>query len=151
MTGIVVQQESIEGLWPELWPLLYAHWKEIAAWPDILLDPDREAYEALDEVGMLRIYTARDGVRLVGYAAYILREHLHYRSSMQAVQDVLFLDKDYRLGGLGMRLMKYADEELAKAGAQVIFHHTKVAHDFGPLLERMGYKLVEKVYARRIG
>jgi hypothetical protein len=32
----------------------------------------------------------------------------------------------------------------------VVFQHVKTAHDFGPLLERIGYTLVEKVYARRV-
>lgn len=132
--------------------MLVAHWEEIATWPDIRLDPDTGAYEALDDAGMLRMYTVRDARSgtLAGYAAYIVRTHLHYRQSKQAVQDVLFLRTDYRRGQTGRQLIEYADAQLAAEGVQVVYHHVKTAHNFGPLLERIGYEHVENIYAKRL-
>lgn len=144
------QREGIKTLWPEIWPLLFGHWQEIATWKDIPFDPDTDAYEALENARMLYVFTARAGDTLVGYAAYIVRTHLHYQSSKQAYQDVLYLAPAHRRGGTGRQLIEFADTELAKEEVQVVFQHVKTAHDFGPLLERIGYTLVEKVYARRV-
>lgn len=143
-------RESIRGLWPELWPLLFAHWEEIATWSDIPMDPDREAYEAIEDAGLLRLYTARNAQGLVGYAAYVVRTHLHYRGSVQAVQDVVYLRPEYRQGRIGQKLLEAADADLASEGVQVVFQHVKLAHNFGPLLERLGYEHLENVYARRL-
>lgn len=144
------QREGIHTLWPEIWPLLIAHWQEIATWKDIPFDPNTEAYEALEQARMLYVFTARVDAELVGYAAYIVRTHLHYQSSTQAYQDVLYLAPEHRRGGTGRELIEFADQELAKEEVQVVYQHTKTAQDFGPLLERIGYTLVEKVYARRV-
>lgn len=150
MSGLIVAREPIQTLWTEIVPLLYAHWREIATWQDIELNPDLDSYEALEEAGMLRVYTAREDGKLVGYAAFFVRTNMHYSDSLQAQQDVLFLAPSHRKGTTGIRLIQRAEEELAKEGVQVVYHHVKVAHDFGPVLERKGYKLVEKIYAKRI-
>lgn len=144
------QREAVGSLWAEVWPLLCIHWREIATWHDIELDPNLEAYEQLEEIGALRVFTARIGDELVGYAAYVVRPHLHYQGSTQAVQDVLFIAPEHRRGRVGIGLIAHADAELAKEGVQVVFQHVKCAHDFGALLERLGYSQVEKVYAKRI-
>lgn len=151
MSTVTFQREPIRALWAELWPLLVAHWEEIATWPDIPLDPDREAYAEADDAGLLRLYTARDAAGLlVGYAAYVVRTHLHYRHSKQAVQDVVYLRPECRRGRIGRQLLEYGDAQLAGEGVQVVYQHVKLTHNFGPLLERLGYEHVENVYARRL-
>lgn len=148
--SIVIQREPIHALWTEIWPLLHDHWQEIGLWRDIPPDPDTQAYEAMETAGMLRVFTVRAEGWLIGYAAYVVRTHLHYRGSKQAVQDVIYLKPEHRRGRLGLRLIRHADAELAREGVQAVFHHVKVAHDFGPVLERIGYEQVEKVYTRRL-
>jgi hypothetical protein len=39
---------------------------------------------------------------------------------------------------------------LALEGIQVVYHHVKAAHNFGKMLERMDYKLVDLIYAKRL-
>jgi GNAT superfamily N-acetyltransferase len=145
------QVERIQDLWPEAMPLLTEHWREIAHYQDIELDPDIETYRKIEDAGMSRCYTVRNAAwELVGYCVYFVRPNMHYRQSIQASQDVLFLRKDLRKGSIGMRLIKYADEQLKKEGVQAVYQHVKAAHNFGPMLERMGYKLVDLIFARRL-
>lgn len=148
---ITMQRELLsERLWDEAMPLLVQHWKEIAHYPDIPLDPDRDQYLVLEEAGMIRCFTARDAERrLVGYAVFFVRPALHYASSVQAYQDVLYLDPAAR-GGTGIRFVRWCDEQLAKSAIQVVYHHVKAAHNFAPLLERLGYELVDLIFARRL-
>ena len=88
------------------------------------------------------------GNGLVGYAVFFVRGNPHYKSSRQAVQDVLFLHKSAR--GNGARFVAWCDHRLVEEGTEVVYHHVKAAHDFGVMLERQGYELVDKVYAKRL-
>lgn len=149
MPMITFVREKASDVFDEALPLLRAHWEEIAHYKDIPLDPDREQYRLFDEAGMLRTYTARtDKWELVGYAVFFVRPNAHYKSSLQAVQDIIFISKDHR-GGTGAKFILWCDEQLRAEGVQVVYHHVKAAHNFGPLLERFGYKLVDLIYARR--
>lgn len=135
----------------ELKPLLQKHYLEIAHYQDIPLDPDFGQYVKSEEIGMLRCFTARDETsKLCGYAIFFVRKNLHYRSSLQAVQDILFLSPEHRNAGFGARFISFCDSELKKESVQAVYHHVKEAHNFGPLLEKIGYKLVDLIYARRL-
>lgn len=131
-------------------PLLAAHWREIAHYVDIPLNPDRAVYDASQSAGILHFYTARDDENtLVGYASFFVRPNPHYAQSIQAAQDVIYV-APWARGKTGARFIQWIDSQLTDAGVQAVYHHVKAAHDFGPLLERMGYELVDKIYARRL-
>lgn len=144
-------QERMADLWPELAPLLEKHWREVAHYPDIALEPDYLGYDAMETAGAVRAYTARHYGRLIGYVIYFVRANLHYRSSFQAWQDVLFVDPAHR-GRIGMKLLRWSHDRLRDDGVQVVYQHVKAKPtlDFGPALERMGYELVDKIYAKRL-
>ena len=145
------QREQIINLIPELLPLLDKHYLEVAHFQDIALKPDWDAYRKLDEVNILRCFTARDimGV-LIGYSFFFVKTNIHYAESLQAHQDVLFLHPDYRKNHIGSKFIAWCDERLKEEGVQAVYHHVKQEHNFGPLLERMGYQLVDLIYARRL-
>lgn len=142
-------KENFTQIYDEIAPLSEAHYKEIAHYQDIPLNPDLMKYEMLERGGVLRTFTMRtDTGELVGYAIFIVQHNLHYKDSLQAIQDVIFLRKENR--GTGGNLIKYCDNKLRVEGVQVVYQHVKFSHDFGPLLERMGYHLVEKIYGKRL-
>lgn len=150
MSSVRFAREPLsEELWCEALPLLFAHWQEIAHYKDIPLAPDREVYARTDMAGLLRVYTARDDAALVGYAVYFVKAALHYSGSVQAVSDVIFLDRSMR-GLNGWKFLKFVDQALTEEGVEVAYHHVKLAHNFGPILERMGYEAVETIFSRRL-
>lgn len=131
--------------------LLRRHWLEIAHYPDIPLEVDWGAYEGVEAVGALRAYTVRADGEIIGYASYFVRHNPHYRSSLQAVQDVLYLAPEHRGGRVGYRLIAFADEQLRAEGVQCTYHHVKRAHPgLGRLLEFMGYEIVDELWAKRL-
>lgn len=146
--AIIFRRERAQDIFEEAAPLLRQHYAEIAHYQDIPLEPDLAQYAAVEEAGCLRVFTARDDSGLIGYAVFFVRRNLHYRSSLQAVQDILYVDPGKR--GFGARFIHWCDEQLRKESVQVVYHHVKAAHDFGALLERFGYQLVDKIYARRL-
>lgn len=149
--SIVCAEESFEKVWGEMEGLFGAHYQEVSHNPDIPLAPDNDRYEMLARNGRLRIYTVRSDSQLIGYAVFIVATGLHYSGSLQAKQDILFVDPSSRGRGAGIKLLRFADAALAAEGVQVVYHHVKLAHPaLGRLLEHLGYEPVETVYSRRL-
>lgn len=144
------QREGLADIRAELEPLMYAHYKEIAHYQDIELDPAWDAYFEIEKIGAMRMYTARHSStgELIGYCVFFVRPNMHYKNSVQAAQDVLFIKSTER--GTGVKFILWCDKQLAAEGVQVVYHHVKAEHDFGKMLKRIGYKLVDLIYARRL-
>lgn len=135
----------------ELLPLLVIHYKTVAHFKDIELAPCRETYLKLQEAGLLRVFTAREGAGgLIGYAVFFVKPNIHYRYSLQAQQDVLFIHPERR--GFGSKFVAWCDEQLAAEGVQVSVHHVKAKKElnFAPMLEKQGYELVDLILAKRL-
>lgn len=130
-------------------PLFQMHFSEISANQDIPLEPDMDAYRQIAANGALRVFTIReDGKNIIGYAVFFVKSNAHYKSSIQAVQDILFIRKDKR--GFGREFVNWCDKQLKDEGVQVVYHHVKLAHNWGHMLEELDYKPVETIYARRL-
>lgn len=143
------QREKAQECFAEALPLLAEHWQEIAHYKDIPLEPDYDAYAAAENSGNLVCFTARTETgELIGYAVYFLRKNLHYKSSLQAYQDILFISKPHR--GMGGKFILWCDDQLRALTCQAVYQHVKKAHNFGPLLERIGYTLVDLIFAKRL-
>jgi hypothetical protein len=67
------------------------------------------------------------------------------------VNDVLFLKKSHRKGSAGVKLIRAAEKVLRDKGVGKIHWHVKVHHDFGLLLERLGYCREEVVWGKYVG
>lgn len=147
---LTLQRETADAFIADAAPLLEAHFQEIAHYPDIKLNPDYDVYRQMEAMGALRVFTLRDEGVLRGYAIFLVRANVHYSDSLQAVQDVLFLEAPLRKQALGARMIEWCDEQLRRESVQVVHHHVKLAFNFGPLLERLGYEPVEMIYSRRL-
>jgi GNAT superfamily N-acetyltransferase len=125
--------------------LLERHYQEVAFYKDIPLEPDWDGYVGVEAAGRLRIFTARIRGELVGYCAY-------YRSSLEANQDVLFVAPEHRNARVGAQLLLFCERSLRAEGVHVTYQHSKasVDLDMGPFLKRLGYELVETVWAKRL-
>lgn len=147
---------QLESLSPsfieEVLPLLRAHKEEVAHFQDIELNPDWQRYNRLNEAGGLRIFTVRDCSMLVGYSWFFVSPNPHYKDSIQANQDIVYLRKDYRGKGKGRDFILWCDAMLEAEGVEVVYQHVKAKPelDFSPLLEGIGYELVDKILARRL-
>lgn len=134
----------------EMLPILERHYLEIAAFQDIPLKPDFVQYLEIERLGRLRCFTARDMGELVGYAVFFVAHNPHYSTSLQATQDVIYLEKSRRGLGFGKGFINWCDSQLRDEGVQAVYHHVKEKHNFGGMLESLDYKLVDLIYARRL-
>tara|TARA_R110000737_G_scaffold109725_1_gene142700 strand:+ start:51 stop:500 length:450 start_codon:yes stop_codon:yes gene_type:complete len=144
-------EETLCQCLDEAGPLLIDHWENIALNKDtIALDPLWDTYRKLEETGNLKIITARQEKKLVGYAAYVISPSLHYSDQIIADADVFWLDPDYRKGMAGMRLFKHAEKVLKSYGVTRVLNKVKIHFDVGKVFERMGYDPIERVYSKSL-
>lgn len=146
---VTYQQESLATCKEDAKELLQQHWEEIALNKDhIKLNPDWDAYYDLEEVGSLKIFTARYNGQLIGYFVVLCRKHLHYVDHVFAFNDILFVKKEYRKGLVGAALMKFAEKCLKEDGVSVMVVNTKRHKPFDSLLEWLGFTHIENIYSK---
>jgi GNAT superfamily N-acetyltransferase len=144
--------EKLADVRNECGELIAAHWSEIAVWQDIPLDPDWTAYENLEKIGMLVIYTVRtEAGQLVGYAVFITRKHIHYKAHSWAANDIIWVHPDYRDGKVGRNLAQFWEQDLKDRGIHVVHVNVKVDHPaLGFVLRREKYRPVESGFEKRL-
>lgn len=125
-----------------------AHCAEVGADPGrFTLSPDYAMFRALQDSGNLAVITARDDGRLVGYHVSLVRRHMHY-DSLTAYTDIFYIAPPYRKGMIGVKLFKAAEDVLTAMGVERIYTGTKLKLDIGPILERLGYNAIERLYTK---
>lgn len=149
---VTYQQEFLTTFEKDCHELLKLHWEEIALNKDkIRMNPDWDTYQKMEELGALKIFTAREGSKLVGYFVVIVASNLHYKDHLFAENDVIYLHKDHRKGFTGIRLIKFAEKCLKLDGVSVLKVNTKVHQPFDKLMLFLKFGLVERVYTKYLG
>ncbi len=146
---IVFAQEPFALIVAGLKTLTVRHWEEIAHNKELIkLDPDWEKYQNLGDMGIAHFTSARKNNELVGYQIYFVMPHMHYKSSLTAISDVLFLAPEVRKGRTGIKLIQFAEKNLKAIGVQRVLQNVKLSNDWGTILEVLGYKPFERIYAK---
>ena len=146
---MIFQRERFHDVIDEAMPKLMLHYDEVGLDKDIPLEPMWDKYHEAEASGYLRVFTARlNDYRLIGYNCFFVTPCFHHKSSIQARQDVIYIDKEQR--GFGRSFIDWCDHQLAKEKVQKVHAVVKAAHNFGSMLESLSYKLCEHVYVRRL-
>lgn len=146
--GYQLQRERVHDLWDESAELLQAGFQEHDPDPGMPLEVDRALYEVLEDAGTLRVYTARQDGRLVGYAVFTVAPSMRRRYLKVATQDLVHVETAIR-GRLTAALLRHAERALKTDGVQMIYHSAPVnGFRFGRLLEILGYRQIATVHAK---
>lgn len=149
---ITAQIESLTVAWPELEPHFPEHWRMLGLWRDKMpLDVDKAAYFRIDAEGGFTLGTVREDGRLVAYANFFVRPHLHYRSTVCATMDVIYLEQSLRGSGHGAALGKTVLAELKRRGVGPMFGGSKNHNGIEAFWRAMGMEPVETVLGMWIG
>lgn len=133
--------------------LLDAHYREVAAYQDkFLLDPDWEKYNQLDREGKLGFVRAQLHPlgRMIGYMAFVVESHMHYKGTIIGIGDVHYVHPDWRRHGIALRMTMVAEREAKHRGARFFVLREKVDHPHGDLYAKMGYKPIDTVYLKEL-
>lgn len=138
--------DEMESLWK-------IHWEEVANYQDKMkLNVDRELYTQMQDSGLYQTITARNEEgALIGYIGFLITTHPHYKESIFANMDNVFLHKDYRKGFVGIKLFQRAEKLLKELGVDIIMMRSKHKSDLSPIFKLMNYSLTETVYSKYIG
>lgn len=148
---ITVSKEAFSDFIEEALPLVTEHWKEVSANRDkVPLSVDREKYLALEAAGKLFCFVARDNGELIGYNVFFVDTHIHYKETVFAANDAIFVKPEYR-GRPSLSLISFAEESLKKEGVSVIHYHMKIWKEFKKLMELFEYQETEIIYGKYIG
>lgn len=115
---VTFARESFASVIETLKPLLALHWQETG--DKLPFDPDYARYGAADLAGNLRIFTVRDGGVLAGYAVIFVGSHLHHRTSVWAVSDLVWLTPRLRGRGLLRKLFVVIKRTLCHEGVDIL-------------------------------
>jgi len=148
---ITYQVEQIRTVYAEAENLLVAHWNEIAMYKDIHIDPNLQRYLSLEQYGCCVLCTVRAEARLVGYVVYLISRNMHY-NLLEALGDLHYLHPDYRKSGIGLKMLKFGEEEMRRRGVVLLIGRTKADPQLnhGAIFEHLGYDKQDIVYTKRL-
>jgi GNAT superfamily N-acetyltransferase len=142
-------KETYDQVIEDIKPLLDEHWEELAAFPDIPLDPNFDFYQVASNRGAIRIYTARKDGELIGYAIYIINlSNPHYMETKWAISDIVLVRKPYRNAKVGTGLYDFIEADLP---GFIIVTNDKIAHpELGALMRARGYDAYTTAWMKRL-
>lgn len=114
------------------------------------LNVDWDRYCDLDIAGKLATFVARRDGAIVGYAVFIVQHHIHYSHALVAANSAVYMTPEARAGRVVLKLLRYSEMGLKAQGVRKVYYHVKREKDFGRLLEHLGYRDVERMYARTL-
>lgn len=131
--------------------MLFDHYDEIAQFKEIsAIKPLWERYLQIEEAGNLIALVAKDADHVIGYSITFLMKNMHYGDLKFAQNDLLYLRPEYRKGKLGLKLMEATILCAKDHGAKLMVWHAKKNTALDALLPRLGYDVLDTLWAKRI-
>jgi len=126
--------------------LIHEHHEELAVHKDDMpLCPDYTRCLLLEDAGIFKAWVGRsENGLLASYLAWFVQPHLHYRTTLHAVEDLFMLSAPYRSGKNGKRMFMECFPELKNLGVRRVICHSKVHFEekhpgFRRFFESMGF------------
>ena len=133
---------------PKIKRLMDENWAETGF--DFEFAPDIEMYARMYEVGFMFALAAFDDDVVVGYCTVTVIPHPYNQNVLMASNDALFVSPAYRKGTLTGRLMKTAESESKRRGANRFLWHCRAGTTFADVLVNHGYKPVDVILSKEI-
>lgn len=152
---ITCQEEFGHQAIDDLAELVFQHAAETDIYQEhFKLDPDFEQYKAFMDMGLYKVFMARDDDRLIGYISFFVGNNPHYKDIVYATNDIIYVLPEYRDKGKAevvRTLFNLAEDELKNKGVGVITLNMKAHLPFEKLAEYMGYDKAEIMYSKYLG
>ena len=133
----------------ELWKLHYAEFAPFHR-GKLEFGPDVEMYQALERAGQLQILVARSAGVMVGYCLMVDKRHPHY-TNICGFEDSYFVQREFRKGWNGIKLIKRSVELMNKRGVTVCYFMTKEFNSIALMFEWLKFRKCDTVYCTGLG
>ena len=130
-----------DELWSVIGDISKRDFEEMVDWP-VELGVDIDFYREVERLGKLRLFSAWDGEKIVGYAIFFINKHRHFKNQTWAIVDDFWLDAEYRIGRTALRFFEYMEKELMLSAPNItaIMLGSRVGHPAAArLFAHMGY------------
>jgi GNAT superfamily N-acetyltransferase len=146
------QVELIRDTLDEMRPMFPEHHRELGLLQDKMpLDPQYDIYLKREALGEISLVTIRDLGKIVGYWISFIAPGLHYRSTLTATMDILYIHPDYRNAGAGRLLGVAVELELRRRGVKMWWAGTKCNATIAGFLTLLGMTKGEEYFYRWLG
>lgn len=143
--------ESVIDAYPELNELVLDYFAKTEAPEGVPpLDMDWDFYISLERKGLLLLFTVREKAELVGFAMYVMSPHPHHKGLISAMCDIIATRLGKRNKGIGTTLIEAAEAYFRQAEVDMVVHGFRTCYNVSPLFERLGYKMIEQQYMKRL-
>lgn len=146
---MIYQVELFSDIQEEIKPILKLHYDEVEQDKEAVpMDVDYDQFRNLETANLLNVCTARIDNVLVGYIITMISKHLHHKGTLFGLVDMYYIIKEHRKGFAGINLLKFHEVQMRKLGVIKVMTMVKIEHDHSKILERLGYKEIEKLYSK---
>lgn len=143
------RQEFLDDVRGEVEALIRDHYDEVYPARNVLdWDMDWDSYEKLEELGFLKIFTAREDGNLAGYLWVLITPNLHSKGSVLACDDGFFVTKDYRGKSIAKDLIQFTESCLKEDGIKIFHIIGTTEKPIDALMQRMGYTAIETKFQK---
>lgn len=145
------KEERLKDIWNEFMALANAHWVDTEEYQKgEIFRPDKNRYCHFNDIGYLRVYTARDDGRLIGYAGMYVTRNMHTQEMLSS-EDYWFLEDNYRRTRTSVRFYHFVEQSLIDLGVTTITMTVSLnnASQASQLLEKLGYRHVSSSYTKQ--
>lgn len=109
-----------------------------------------QGYEALEELGMLKVFSCRDDGNLVGYFSVVVTKSMTSKNTINAVSEAFYLHPDYRKGMTGVKLFKFVEKCLKEDGYDNFVVTSTEHYPLDKFLTRLGFDKAETLYHKEL-
>ena len=109
-----------------------------------------DVYRNMELSGRFRVIAAFDGERIVGLATVIAPVLMPHYGFNMATMESIFVLRDYRKTGAGIRLLRAAEKASRDAGAKALLMTAPVGGSLDNVLPRIGYANTHNMFCRRL-
>lgn len=144
--------EPVEKVWNEMMVLAQAHWAGTRSYRrHEPFNPSFERYQACNQTGFYRQFTARDGQKLAGYFGMYITDSMHSQKRM-ATEDTMYLHPEYRKGRNALRFLKFIEAQCREWGVEEIMFSCEIDNETGikGLLNLLDFHPVVMQYSKRL-
>lgn len=139
----VVGWETLSACAKEVMPLLAREHAETQPDPRLQFDPDWDRLLAWSLSGALDVWTLRADGALIGYASVLFMPHLYSRSVSMANVHAPYLMPEWRLGRLGLDMLKALFDALKEREVDIVDIGVDTDSRVHKALDRMGFERSE--------
>jgi len=137
---------------PQVVSLVKDFFKESLSDYGLLLE-DKTIIETLEHYAKnLIAFVAEENGKIVGVVGGLIAHSIFDKSQLIGQETIWYVDKDYRNGTIGLKLIKTFEDECKNRGASLIamVNMGNLNNEIlGKLYRHRGYKLMEKQYIKR--